>query len=331
MTIINIQFAPAEFSDLRFAFAPLLETTTSYALLKKNDESAVHYRWSEETRRALHGLEFPFMDALIPPHRYIADFVTPTPNAPVRSLHDEFERLRATPVSTIHANVQYLIALHGESEHRRYYLAYPHESVECLIEELSLYWKRALQPHWDRITQRLEGDILLHARKMALHGTPAMLNDLTDTVSYQDEHLMLQKSECVHQQTEYALDGRGLVLAPTVFKYACGVSWQIVPEYTPMVIYGAHGSGLWHGEPLPNPEKELVLAFGDARARVLLAVQTPAPTSELARRLHMTSGAVSQQLKRLRGAGLVSTQRQGYFVYYALTERGQKLIDLFAG
>jgi DNA-binding MarR family transcriptional regulator len=62
---------------------------------------------------------------------------------------------------------------------------------------------------------------------------------------------------------------------------------------------------------------------------VLQALTVPASTSELAHRLMVTSGAVSQHLDRLKHAGLVEAHRSGRRVYYQLTRRGEELILLF--
>lgn len=70
-------------------------------------------------------------------------------------------------------------------------------------------------------------------------------------------------------------------------------------------------------------------AFGDMRAILLEALREPTPTSALARTLGVTAGAVSQQLSRLMDAGLLDAHRSGYRVYYRLSDRGQKLMDLF--
>ncbi|MFN8529093.1 MAG: metalloregulator ArsR/SmtB family transcription factor [Anaerolineae bacterium] len=335
MTTISIQLTAQDVIGLRFAYSPAMTITTSYALMKRPEGSdALFRRWMNEAEQALHGMEFPFMDAVIPPRSYMADFVTPTPDRRICELEMELTRIRETPAEVIRANVEKLIDLHGENEQRHFFLAYPYESLECLIDELRVYWRRVLAPHWDRMVPKLDDDIMLHARQLALHGADTMLNAVSPSMKYDSLLIQLDKSKspCDHKETEVALNGRGLYLVPSMLTYAEAVYWQIVPEYEPMLIYGAHGSGLWYESPvIPNPEKELVMALGAGRARVLLALADPAPTSELARKLHMTSGALSQQLKRLRGAGLVTTQRRGYFVYYGLSDRGQKLIDLFVG
>jgi len=333
MNTINIHLTPHDLTGLRFAYSPMMTIAASYALLARDHAyNATHRRWIDEAKQAVHGIDFPFLDAVIQPRSYMVDFITPTPDRRICDLHTELERVRSTPTGVIRANIEKMIGIHGETEVRRFFLSHPSEALACLLEEVRVYWQRVLASHWERMHLRYDEDILLHARQLALHGADVMLNEVASSMRYQPMLIQLDKSKspCTHIETEINLNGRGLYLVPSMLTCPDSVMWQISPEYEPMLIYGAHGSGLWYESPvLPNPEKELVMALGEGRARVLLALINPAPTSELAHKLHMTSGALSQQLKRLRGAGLVTTQRRGYFVYYGLSERGQKLIDLF--
>ncbi len=57
-----------------------------------------------------------------------------------------------------------------------------------------------------------------------------------------------------------------------------------------------------------------------SRMQILLLLKSsgPLPVKTIAEKLDMTSPAVSQHLKVLRQAGLVQSERQGYFVPYAV-------------
>ncbi len=59
----------------------------------------------------------------------------------------------------------------------------------------------------------------------------------------------------------------------------------------------------------------------ETRLRILLLLRDRRLcVGALARRLGLTQGAVSQHLKVLRGAGLVTARREGYYVHYAVNE-----------
>nr|PZN51604.1 MAG: hypothetical protein DIU68_16175 [Chloroflexota bacterium] len=327
--MISIELQPTDLANIRFAYSPLVELSMSYKRLRA-DGASLFPRWADEVRHALHDTPLPYMDALILPRDYVADFITPTPTRREVEIEEEFARVRETPHETIRKNVRTLIALDGESPERLHFLAHPDEALDRLLDEMRLYWNRTLAAYWPRIIDVLENDVLFRARELALDGAECLFVNLSPIVRFRPNVIQLHKEYYYcDPTTEYSLDGRGLNLVPVIF--ACrDLSWQVSPEWAPMFIYGARGAGLWYGAPLPDPEEALQLALGSGKARLLVALKTPAHTSELARRLNITSGAVSQQLGRLNQAGLVEPKRSSNKVYYHLTPRGQKLLELFA-
>jgi ArsR family transcriptional regulator, arsenate/arsenite/antimonite-responsive transcriptional repressor len=71
-----------------------------------------------------------------------------------------------------------------------------------------------------------------------------------------------------------------------------------------------------------------------ARLRLLhLVKDRPLCVGDLAHRLGLTPGAVSQHLRVLREAGLVTAERRGYFVHYRLNRdtlsRWQEMVTDF--
>jgi DNA-binding transcriptional ArsR family regulator len=67
---------------------------------------------------------------------------------------------------------------------------------------------------------------------------------------------------------------------------------------------------------------------GETRAAILRALEIPMTTTEMASRLGVTPGAVSQQLAMLRRAGVVDAHRSGRGVYSELTPLGASLVEL---
>jgi DNA-binding transcriptional ArsR family regulator len=60
----------------------------------------------------------------------------------------------------------------------------------------------------------------------------------------------------------------------------------------------------------------------ETRVRILQMLrERPLCVNALAGRVGVTHSAVSQHLRVLRGAGLVSAHKQGYFVHYRLQEK----------
>jgi DNA-binding HxlR family transcriptional regulator len=329
--MITIQLDTTDLESFRFAYSPMIELVSSFKLLHNPDRYGIFGAWVDEALRALDGLDLPYMQAVILNHYYIADFVTQTPTKPRMTLDEEFELIRSTPPELVRRDLDIVIEASEESEIRHHFQMVPHDAVECLLAEMELYWNRVLAHHWPRIQTVLENDILFRAREMALYGVDSMFTNLNPYAQYMTGQLLLNKPylgrEC---NLEVSLEGRGLQLVPAMFRGgAYKISWQVVPEYLPMIIYGARGAGLWYAEAQPDPEAALTLMLGEGKAKLLQALKTPSHTSELAHRLSITAGAVSQQLGRMNQAGLVESHRSSSKVYYRLTSRGEKLLTLF--
>lgn len=324
----TIHLQPGDLENLRFAYSPLLELVISYCALSRDQSAAALGAWKDEASRALYGVELVYLDALIARRHYIADFITPTPLSSQKDIESELARVYATPTAIIRENVMTAIEYDGDSEIRQHYLARPREAIDCLVEELRLYWQYTLAHHWKRVETVLENDVLYHARQMALHGIDSMFADLAARIDYNDRKILISKNYPDHADRETFLKGGGLQLVPMVFSQL-HVWHQIVPHWQPMIMYGARGNGLWYRAENPEPDKAMRLTLGAGRAKVLLSLLAPAHTTELAQRLNLTSGAISQHLQRLNQAGLVESHRNSHHVYYRLTSRGENLVRLF--
>ena len=87
-----------------------------------------------------------------------------------------------------------------------------------------------------------------------------------------------------------------------------------------------------NGEPAHEPataEVELVATvLGRARARVFVALRRPRTTSEIAEETGSAESTTSEHLNALAKAGLATRRREQRLVYYELSERGRRLLDV---
>lgn len=326
--MITIHATTHDLTQIRFAYRPLLEIPLSYRVLINPMFQAPYHRWVEEAAHALHGVELPYLAALVTKHGYIPDFLTPTPSAPMNDLESDLAELIATPDHVIREGIAELIAEDGTSPLRQQFLMYPHGAMRCLVEELRLYWRRTLSHYWLRMIGKLESDVLYHARQLALEGHNVLFPDLHSSVQLRQNRIQL-RPVCQHldQDVELTLRGDGLQLVPLIFR-GCGRMFQVTPTWQPMLAYGARGAGLWYQKPAP-PNQALELALGASRAKVLRALRTPTSNREVAYKVQMSAASASQHLVRLTKAGLVEPRRSGKWVYYHLTPRGEHLLALF--
>jgi DNA-binding transcriptional ArsR family regulator len=134
---------------------------------------------------------------------------------------------------------------------------------------------------------------------------------------------VLSITEMIGQHT-VAAAGRGLLLMPSIF--APKPAPPLDPGEPPFLAYPSRGIGtLW----APPPQAELIALvdlLGHTRALILQMLDEPLPTVEIARRLKITSSAVSQHLQVLHTTGLLTRARDGRHVLYRRAPIGDQLI-----
>lgn len=328
MVLITIGVTANDLANMRFGYTPLMELLDSYRLLYKPRLQGQYHRWVEEAHQAISDVDLPYLHTMATVPFYIPDFLTPTPETTIADLEEEITRLRSVPLEVIRKNVSYALELAGENEILLQFMAYPREAMECLIDELRIYWQRTLAHHWPHMMSVLDGDVLYRARSLALDGTKALIAGLHPELQLVGERLEYTGSEKPnHMSRHYQLTGTGVQLVPAIF--VCNLTWQIEPEWQPMLAYQSRGTGLWWRENEAVPDESLEIALGAGRAHVLRILATPSSTGEIAHQLEITAGAASQHLSRLQQAGLTEPRRSGQRVYYHLTRRGEKLLALF--
>jgi DNA-binding transcriptional ArsR family regulator len=286
----------------------------------------LHLPWVEEVRGRVGDLDLLPLLALLPPDGYIPDFIAPPPLSPLMGIEDELERVRATPAAQVRKELALFKAQHGDrlpaaAEPLR---RHPEREVPRLADTMAEYWRRAVAPHWPRILALLSADLRYRAIRLTEAGPAALFDDLHPTVSFEGGWLHIDQP----WQGTVELGGKGLLLVPTVF------SWQrpsviAIEPWQPTVIYPARGvSLLW--EPEHEAPAELAALIGATRARILAALDAPQSTTELAARLGVSAGGVSQHLRVLADAHLVARTRERRVVLYARTAVGDQLASAAA-
>jgi DNA-binding transcriptional ArsR family regulator len=332
----EIVFDTAALTKVRFAISPTIELVRSVAVLENPGGQAVHMPWALRTATAVGALDLSMLRALQGSEMYNPDFIHPLPAGPFTSIEDDLATMLATPGEQVRAEV--LEAYPGERVPRVLdgFVEEPRVAVGRLGGLMRAYWRLALAPHWERVRALLEHDIRYRARQMADGGLEALFADLDQQVSWSDGVLRVARqprengvaSPCETLVLE--LDERGLLLIPSVFAWPKVLLVSAEP-WQPTMIYPARGVGmLWDQDALAPPDA-LAKLVGRNRAAVLLALDSPRSTGELAGLLGVTSGGVSQQLSVLAQAGLVTRQRVRRHVLYLRTAGGDTLVNVTSG
>ena len=325
--MIAIQIQPEDIVQMRFAYSPLIELVKSYRVLKLPELHGRYRAWVDAATLALRGAAFPYMDALMT-LEYCAQFLMPTPHKPVRDFADDIADLRMIPAAQIRQETLNVLSVAQLTATRQAFLDAPYAALECLIAELVGYWERTLAVYWRRMIPILENDILYQAKSFALNGAEITLDQLAQNTAYDDDMLRIDIRNNRSMPSDISLNGDGLQLVPSIFKATS--NFHSHPHKRPMVMYSARGGGLLEPEGQQEGRESLRLLVGDSKTRILIALQTALHTQELSQRLGVTAGAISQHLRRLQESGMVEAHRSGYYVYYRLSHRGQKLLELFA-
>ncbi|MFF8510703.1 ArsR/SmtB family transcription factor [Streptomyces sp. NPDC015492] len=136
------------------------------------------------------------------------------------------------------------------------------------------------------------------------------------------------------RDADIRLDGRGLVIAPTVF--SSGGAELMVPVLepaappvlaVPTVSDALVGGTLWDGGGDASAGQALEDLLGRTRAAILESVAVGRSTTDLARRLGIAPATVSHHTSVLRNAGLVTTRREGKAVLHTVTSMGMALLE----
>ena len=197
----------------------------------------------------------------------------------------------------------------------------PAGTLAELVEQMRTFWDAALAPWWTRISALLESEIASRARRLVAVGAQAAFTGLHQTITWDDGTLYVHPTK--KEPADVDLAGRGLLLIPSAFTWP-NVWPRTDPPWDPALVYPTSGiADLW--EPDGRPDDALASLLGRRRAQLLLELDRPASTLELAQRMGVGPGSVSEHLAVLRRAGLVMRRREGRRVLYARTARGDNL------
>jgi DNA-binding transcriptional ArsR family regulator len=237
------------------------------------------------------------------------DFLTPRPTSPLTQIGDELEIIAAVDRGTFErqltaVNQQLPDELAGS------------DGVTKVVDALREYWDAVMAPYWPRMRTILSADISYRGHVLTQHGTGAMLNGLGPAITYDDGLLKVDRVSDPSRTEK--VDGRGLVLQPTLFGPHAVIPFDIGAE--PLLGYPPRGqANLWSVVEPPS-QKDLAQLIGTPRAHILALLTHPRTTTDLAGELKVTPSAVSQHLQLLRRTGLVEPQRTGKQVLYRPTE-----------
>ncbi|AQZ70415.1 hypothetical protein BKM31_15575 [[Actinomadura] parvosata subsp. kistnae] len=322
--MLRVTFSAHDLTSIRFAYSPLREVSTGVHALRTPAGRVLHLPWFQQVRPRLGGELAPLLD-LVPGGPYLPDFLCPVPTSPTPDLAGELAALRATPHEIIRADLERLAeetpgALTGCA--LQLYRE-PEPGLERLVAAIEAYWRLAMAPHWPRMRNLLEGDLLHRARQFAEHGPAGVFAGMHPAIRWENRTLSLEQRP---QEWSRTLKGEGLLLAPSIFVWPAFLYRTDSPGQAAITYPVRAIATLWERGTTPDPGA-LAAVIGRSRALLLGELDSPASTTDLSRRTGLAPGSVSEQLTLLLAAGLVTKHRVGRSMLYVRTSRAQALLD----
>lgn len=312
---VEIRLSAAEVARVRLAVSPLAETVFGVRAALGVGGHEVHRPWVREAKPVLAAEpELPLLRTLL--EGCLPSFLFPVPEERLPAFDTELADLRATDPAYVTAECAALGARAGR-------LPGPAVLLERVADALARCHARLVAPHWGRMRAVLEADLGRRALALVDGGVEGLFAQLHGDVVWREGELVVHGRRRAGAVWTVEAGGHGLVLMPSVFGWP-----DVIVDHSPRtaasIRYPASGVGLLWEQPRPT-SAGLAAVLGRTRAALLAELGEPLSTPDLAARLGVTAGAVSQHLGALRAAGLVTTRRTGRTAVHLRTGTGTAL------
>jgi DNA-binding transcriptional ArsR family regulator len=319
--VVQYRFGRDDLLRTRFAIAPLMDLIGAFYVLRDPGRSVVHRPWREWARPRTAGLDLSLLDVAAPrgARGFWPVFVGPPPQVPHAQIGPELDRVRATPPQQVKDEIMRTYP-RGRAAARPF-IEDPAGTLAELAGQMRAFWDAALAPWWARMSAVLESEIASRARHLVASGPQAAFTGLHQTVRWDHDTLVVHPTTKAPADVDLA--GRGLLLIPAIFTWP-KVWPRTDPPWDPALVYPAAGiADAWAADGQAGDALEALI--GQRRAQILRELDRPASTLQLAQRMRVSAGGISDHLQVLRQAGLVTGRREGRQVIYTRTAKGNTL------
>lgn len=321
--MLRVYFTAEDLARVRVASGPdfLWEISNSVQTLQRRDGARVFGEWRRWARPRLSD-SCRLLSPLLPPHGCSPDFLTPT-HGEGETLQAAVDTLVRTPLPRLRTDLTRVAASRRLPGWTDSLARGDGAALRELGNALHTYHLEALAPFWPRVHAQIDADRIVRLHSLLDGGTDGLLAGLGPQLRWLPP--VLEVEYPVDQ--ELRLDGRGITLQPSFFCWPTPVTLAD-GELPPVLVYPIDHATDWiHATPSDRPDDgALGPLVGHTRAAVLKAVRTGASTVELARLLAVTHPAISQHVKVLRAAGLVTTVRSSGRSLHVATAEGRALL-----
>ncbi|MEV8321501.1 winged helix-turn-helix domain-containing protein [Streptomyces sp. NPDC059900] len=302
------------------------ETFDSVKLLKDRDSSLAFRRWHVSVRGRL-GEQAGPLAALLPGRGPLVDAMSLLGDT--ASVDEAVDNLMSAPRALMRLELEHIDFRPADRPWASALMDGDREVRLQVAAALRACHSVTVAPYWSRIRTHLNDVRAGYVDTMADGGVEQLLAALcVPLVRWRPPVL-----EVAHpRDADLHLNGRGLVIAPTLFSTQQVELLQpsLDPDRAPVLavpaLRGASPeTSLWEGvgEPTALSLDDLL---GRTRAAVLRTAVGGCGTTELARRLNISPATASHHATVLRNARLVTTHREGKAVLHTITSLGIALL-----
>jgi DNA-binding transcriptional ArsR family regulator len=303
--VIEIDLDPASVARVRVAASPVIEVIEWLTFTAIGVRHPVFGDPGAAARFALRDRSVARAAALLAAgaaQGFIPDFLTPKPPRGRVSIDEQVAAVEQTTATTVRAQLP---------------AAWPAPAGLPLVvaDGLMKFWRMALADMWPAVEDDMDNCVRASGAALTTGGVEELFATLQPALRWTGRRLMVAWP--FHRSMQ--LDSTEVVIVPMLLS-GHAVMTQLSDRRDAWIGVRARP-----GTPLRRAPKNPTTLLGRGRTAVLVALQTPASTRDLARALGLSESTVSHHLHALTLAGLTTPTRHGRYVLYALTELGHEL------
>lgn len=325
--MLRIHFTAEDLARTRVAATIGVAAETYYSLESlRGGRNDPHFRSWRSAVVGRMGPDTRPLTSLLPVRGPGLDLMALMGDAP--SLEHAVDNLLHAPASRLRREFEGLHFHPGHQPWARRLSEGDRDARRQLAEAVRSCHRLTVEPYWHRARSALVALSTHYAHLMLEGGIDLLLRSLCAPVVRWRPPVL---EAPYPRRTEVRLQGRGLIITPTVFATRpVSFLWDPLDIAQPprLAVPALRGplAGVGPLESADASGESLESLLGRTRAAALRVMAEGCTTTELARRLNVSAAAASQHATVLRNTDLITTSRRGRAVLHFITPLGAALL-----
>lgn len=320
---VDFRLSPGDIQAVRFGISPGHELAHAVRVLLRPEQHPLQWGWLRQVRDRAPREPLAVLAQVVGLDGYMPDFLTTDARWDMTPA-DELAALAAAPIPGMLVDLDKRIVRSTGAQRASLQRMRddPARTRALVAQAWEQVWDAVLGPVWPQLERMLRSDIAVRARTVTSDGLAAMAGGLHRTVQWSDGAVRVQLRR--HSE-DVDCRGSGLVLVPSVMSsWGCMVITE--PPAQPTLYYPARGVTAGWARDSAELEKSLGSLLGPVRCGILMRAHIARTTSQVAADAGIAVSTASHHLGVLRGAGLVTSSREGARMMHLRTPLGEALV-----